>query len=307
MYHGNSIDDSVLQHEIRSDVSLVSNLVAHQFPQWADAAVREVESSGTDNAIFRLGDDLAVRLPRIPDAVDSLRRELHWLPWLSRYLPIPVPEPAGRGTPTEEFPYDWAVYRWIPGADLARTVDVDLDQVAVELAEWIAQLQRLETSGAPISRRAQPINPESEAVPVAIEELSADGLITDAASAAAVWEDAIKSPGWKSPPVWIHGDLHQGNMITADGKLAAVIDFGLIGIGDPACDMLPAWTLLSERTREIFRARIDVDDATWLRGRGWGMRFGLGALHVYRQSNPVFAGVGRHAIAEAIHDIQTRS
>lgn len=158
-----------------------------------------------------------------------------------------------------------------------------------------------------MSRRAKPIDPESKAVNVAIEELSADGLIADAASAYEVWEVAVKSPDWNSPPVWIHGDLHQGNMITANRNLAAVIDFGLIGIGDPACDMLPAWTLLSERTRALFRARLDVDDATWRRGRGWGLRFGLGALHVYRHNNRMFARIGRHAIAAAIDDIQTRS
>ena len=284
-------------------------LVANRFPQWAHLPLIRVPSAGTDNAMYRLGADLVVRLPRMAAAAARIGIEQKWLPRLAPYLPVAVPELVATAAPADGFPYPWSVYRWLDGADLAAgpSADLaagpgaDLADAAVRLGRFVAVLRRLGTAGAPPSSRGGPVGAHDAQVRARIAALAADGTV-DAGAATATWRTACAAAPWTGAPVWLHGDLHPANLLARGGRLAAVIDFGVLGTGDPACDMLPAWTLLTAASRELFRAAADVDDATWLRGRGWGLHLGLGAVHVYRRTNPVLAATGRHAIVEAVAD-----
>ncbi|MFD0742460.1 aminoglycoside phosphotransferase family protein [Phytohabitans flavus] len=285
-----------------SQVDLVSRLVARQFPQWADLPVHEIPTVGTDHLIYRLGDELVVRLPALPRAAPMMAREREWLPRLAPRLPLDVPVPLGAGVPDAEFPYPWSVYRWLHGETLANRPDLDLRDVAVRLGRFVAALQRINTAGAPRSPRAVPVAPGDVEVNESIKRLAAVG-IADPERATAIWEDALAAPPWAGPPVWLHGDLMPANLVARQGRLAAVIDFGLVGTGDPATDLLPAWALLSARTRDVFRTVVGVDDATWRRGRGWALRAGLGAVRTYRYTNPALAAAGRHSLAEVLASI----
>ncbi|MFC0533258.1 aminoglycoside phosphotransferase family protein [Phytohabitans kaempferiae] len=285
--------------------ALVARMVARQFPRWAGLPVTAVHSSGTDNTLFRLGTDMVVRLPAMPRAVPMLRREWEWLPRLAAHLPLPVPLPLGAGVPDGDFPYPWSVYGWIDGDTVADSPDLDLDGVAVRLGRFVAALQRIDTTGGPRSLRAQPLGPHDDEVRDAIDRLAAGGLV-DPERAAAVWRDALAAPPWDGAPVWLHGDLIPANLLVRQGRLSAVIDFGLTGLGDPATDLQPAWAVLTEGSRDLFRAQLGVDEATWRRGRGWALRAGLGAVRTYRYTNPVLAAAGRHSLAQVMADFEVR-
>lgn len=294
---------TVRPDEFSVDGELVGRLVAEQFPQWANLPVTKVDSAGTDNAMYRLGNDLVARLPRIPGVAEDVGKEQRWLPQLAPLLPVAIPVPLGRGVPGEGYPYAWSVYRWIDGVNAVDEPIADLSVAAVELGRFVVALRRFGAADGPPSFRGGPVGTRDSGVRAAIRNLGADGTV-DADVATAAWEAALAAPLWDGPPVWVHADLHPGNLLTRQGRLAAVIDFGGLGVGDPACDLLPAWTLLTAETRGPFRAAAEVDDATWARGRGWGLYFGLGAVNAYRATNPVLAGIGRHAMGEAIADYQ---
>jgi aminoglycoside phosphotransferase (APT) family kinase protein len=287
--------------EVDIDGPLVHRLIAKQFPRWADLPIARVRSAGTDNALYRLGADMTVRLPRIPSAAEDVDKEQRWLPRLSLLLPVAIPIPLGRGTPDEGFPYPWSVYRWLDGHNAVDEPIVDLADAATRLGRFVAALRRFDATDGPPSFRGGPVSARDDDVRAAIRDLGADGTV-NADVATAAWQTAVAAPAWDGAPVWVHADLHPGNLLARQGRLAAVIDFGGLGVGDPACDMLPAWTLLTARTRDLFRAEADVDDATWTRGRGWGLYFGVGAVHVYRVTNPVLAAIGHHAMTEAVAD-----
>lgn len=292
--------------EVETDVSLVGRLLAAQFPQWADLPIEPVPSAGTDNALYRLGDDMAVRLPRIHWAVGQVEKECQWLPKLAPHLPLAIPVPLAKGTPAEGYPWDWSVYRWLEGENATLDRIADPTQAATDLARFVAALQRIDPTGGP------PSGPHNffRGVPLAMRDApTRDALAslrgtmdTDAATAA--WEAALRAPVWHGPPVWVHGDLQSGNLLAVQGRLSAVIDFGGLGVGDPACDLIVAWNLFSAETRAVFRATLSVDEATWARGRGWALSVGLIALPYYRDTNPVLADIARHAIEEVLADHQ---
>ncbi|MFE2143749.1 aminoglycoside phosphotransferase family protein [Streptomyces sp. NPDC059456] len=290
--------------EVDIDESLVERLVAAQFPQWAGLPVRKVRSAGTDHAMYRLGEDRSVRLPRMRDAAGQVGAEQRWLPHLAPHLPLDVPVPLGLGAPGEGYGFDWSVYRWLDGENLydRPLLEGGLHDAAAGLGHFLAALHRVGTAGAPRSFRGGPVDTADDEVRAAIRDLGADGT-HDAEAATAAWEAAVRAPQWQGAPVWLHGDLLPGNLLGRRGRLTAVIDFGLVGVGDPACDVMAAWTLLTAETREAFRVAAGVDDATWARGRGWALRFGLTAEHHHRGGrNPVLAAVGHRAAAEAIAD-----
>ncbi|MFB6809179.1 aminoglycoside phosphotransferase family protein [Streptomyces sp. NPDC056387] len=290
--------------EVDIDGPLVARLVAEQFPQWAGLPVRKVRSAGTDHAMYRLGDEMSVRLPRMPGAADQVDLEQRWLPHLAPHLPLAVPVPLGRGVPGEGYPFPWSVYRWLDGANLFDEPVTEPHDAAAGLGRFVAALRSIDTAGAPRSFRGGPVGTADAGVRAAIRDLGADGT-HDAGAATAAWEAALRVPQWDGPPVWLHGDLLPGNLLARRGRLSAVIDFGCVGVGDPACDTMAAWTLLSADTRKVFREAAGVDEATWARGRGWALRFGLTAEHYYRGGrNPVLARVGHRAAAEAIADHQ---
>jgi aminoglycoside phosphotransferase (APT) family kinase protein len=252
---------------------LVSRLVATQFPQWADLPVRPVDADGWDNATFRLGEHMSVRLPSAQAYVEGVDKEHHWLPILARQLPLPIPEPLAKGKPGGGFPRPWSVYRWIDGQTAESGQIADLCQFAGDLAGFLAALYKVDPSGGPLPgthnffRGGSPAYYEAE-TRAALAALR--GHI-DTDLAAEVW-DAALAARWDGPPVWFHGDAQPGNLLLdASGRLSAVIDFGTSGIGDPACDTTIAWTFLSGDSQRVFKERLPVDDATWTRGRGWAI------------------------------------
>ncbi|MFE0376953.1 aminoglycoside phosphotransferase family protein [Streptomyces inhibens] len=287
--------------EVDIDASLVGRLVAAQFPQWADLPVTKVRSAGTDNAMYRLGDDMAVRLPLTPGAAQGVDKEQRWLPRLAPLLPLAVPMPLGKGVPGEGYDLPWSVYRWLDGQNAFDEPLTDLRAAAVELGRFVVALRQVDAAAGPPSFRGGPLRTRDDDVRVAIRDLDAGGTL-DGEAATAAWDAALRLPAWHGAPVWVHSDLLPGNLLARDGRLSAVIDFGGLGVGDPACDMMAAWTVLSAETRDLFRAASGADDATWARGRGWALCFGLTALHYYRVTNPVLADVGRRAVQEALAD-----
>lgn len=289
--------------DIDIGLPLVSRLIAEQFPRWAGLPLTEVRSAGTDNAIYRLGGDMAVRLPRRAAAAADVVKEQRWLPRLASRLPLTVPEPLASGVPAAGFPFPWLVCRWLDGENAADTPGVDLAAAAVQLGRFVAALQRIGTSGGPPARRGQPVSVLDDRVRREVRDLGADGTV-DPALAAAAWQAALAAPAWGRPPVWVHADLYPVNLLARHGRLAAVIDFGALGTGDPAIDMLPAWAWLTAETRGLFRAEVGADDATWARGRGWGLGLGLGAVHFYRVTNPVLAAIGQRVFTEVLADYQ---
>ncbi|MGN9806229.1 aminoglycoside phosphotransferase family protein [Micromonospora sp. L32] len=284
--------------EVPTDAGRVRRLLAAQFPRWADRPVEAVPSAGTNNAIYRLGDDLVVRLPRIADAVEQVEFEYDWLPRLAPHVPVRVPEPVALGKPGDGYPWPWAVNRWIDGAT-ATEADGGLAGLAAELGGFVSALRRVDATGARPGYRSGPLRTRDAYVRQ--WTAAARGLVdTDAVLAA--WEQALAVPEWHGPPVWTHGDLLSGNLLVEGGRLSGVIDFGAAGAGDPACDALPAWVLFSAETREVFRTAAGFDDGTWARGRGWALPF-VSALTYYRETNPVMAALGRRAVEAVLADL----
>jgi aminoglycoside phosphotransferase (APT) family kinase protein len=254
------------------DVLLARRLIDSQFPQWADLPIAAVEFDGWDNRTFRLGPELTVRLPTGDWYAQQVDKEQRWLPVLARQLPLPIPTPVGRGEPDSGFPYPWSVYRWIDGELAAKAHIADLPGFATTLAAFLNALARVDATGGPgpgqhnFYRGGPLATYEDEA----LDAIDALGDEIPADSVKRVWDDAM-STAWDREPVWFHGDVATGNLLVHDGRLAAVLDFGTSGIGDPACDTVIAWTFFSGASRDRFRAELDVDPDTWSRGRGWGL------------------------------------
>lgn len=294
--------------EVVIDEALVARLVADQFPQWADRPVAPVPRSGVDNATFRLGDDMLVRMPRFDRWVGQVTREQHWLPRLAPHLPLAVPTPLAQGEPGAGYGFPWSVYDWLPG-DNAEPENID-DPVraAVDLAGFLLALQAVDPrSGPPPEasngfRGAALDDPRDSPVIEwrirgRIEAL--DGLV-DTGALTEVYEAALATPAWAGEPVWIHGDPAPTNLLATAGRLSAVIDFGTLAVGDPACDLIAAWTFCDAGSRDLFRSELGVDDATWARGRGWGLS---GILPSPADlADPVTAGPARLRIEEIIAD-----
>jgi aminoglycoside phosphotransferase (APT) family kinase protein len=287
--------------EVLTDVPLVRRLLAEQFPDWAELSLERVPSSGTDNALYRLGDDMVVRLPRIQWAVSGLQRELEWLPKLAPLLPVRAPVPLAEGRASEGSPWRWAVYEWLPGENPPVGGGGNSAALARDLAGLLGAFQRIDIAG-PSSRRGLPLVSQDEWTRAALFELR--GTI-DTAAATAAWEEALSTPVWSRPPVWLHGDLFPGNLLVERGRLSAVVDFALVGMGDPACDLIAAWSLFPQATRAVFRLELAVDDATWARGRGWALSVALVALPYYRVTNPGFAAVAQHVLREVLAELES--
>jgi aminoglycoside phosphotransferase (APT) family kinase protein len=286
--------------EVRIDVALVRRLVAAQFPQWAGLPIEPAGAAGFDHAIFRLGTDLAVRLPRRQFGADHLEREYRWLPVVGPRLPLAVPVLIGKGEPGEGYPWPWLVCYWLPGEIAALAPVADPEQAAVTLARFVAALRVLDPAGAPHSDlRSGPLAAHDDVIRAAAGDLR--GRL-DPAPALAVWQESLAAPPWTGKPVWLHGDLHAANLLVSHGELTAVIDFGLVGLGDPACDLMAAWTCLGlPASRRIFRQALTADDATWSRARGWALHLGLRTA-AWSEGNPVLAAIGRSTIAAVVAD-----
>lgn len=254
------------------DEALVRRLVAAQFPEWEALSLRQLLPGGWDNKSFRLGDSMLVRLPSAVEYASQPEKEARWLPRLAPHLPLAIPKPLAFGAPGEGYPWNWSVYRWLEGKAAAEAGIDDLRAFSFSLAEFLRALQQIDTTdgptpGAPNFYRGAPLAVYDKEVRLALKVLPDT---VDAAACAAVWEAALASV-WEGAPVWVHGDISAGNLLMQEGRLSAVIDFGQLAVGDPACDLAIAWTLCDAESREIFRAALPFDAGTWARGRGWAL------------------------------------
>ncbi len=286
------------------DATLVRRLLARQHPSYAALPVERVQSTGTDNAIYRLGPEFAARLPRRATAAGQLAREAHWLPRLAPLLPLPIPAPLALGERGEGYPFAWGVYRWVEGEPAAAGRIANMDAAADALADFVAALQGVDARDAPRpdaanAFRGTPLAPRDRATRAAIGQMVGD---IDTVAATAAWESALAAPVHDGPPAWLHGDVSPFNLLARDGAIAAVIDFGCMAAGDPACDLQVAWNLLTPAARARFRQRLAVDDAAWARGRGWALSVALIQLPYYRDTNPGLAANARETIAAVLAD-----
>lgn len=288
-------------HENEFDINepLVRNLLNQQFPEFADLKINQVKHAGTDNAIFRLGDDKCIRLPRIDYAALQIEKELKWLPKLVTHLPLAIPNPLVSGKPCKDFPYPWYIYNWIQGGDLYDTKPQNLIEIASDLAKFIKSLHKISADGAPVARRGLPLATKNDEVRKAILDLKD---MVDPDIITSIWEECSNTPNWDKPAIWLHGDLLPSNLLIQNGKLNSVIDFGLMGIGDPACDLIPAWSLFDADSREVFRKELQIDDDTWIRGKGWALAIALIIIPYYLHTNPVLISVAKKIIGELIGD-----
>jgi aminoglycoside phosphotransferase (APT) family kinase protein len=287
--------------EVATDTALVRRLLAGQFPQWSDRPIERVVSYGTDHDIYRLGADLAARLPRIGWATGQAAKEAKWLPRLAPHLPLALPVPVAMGHPADGYPFDWSVCTWLPGENANGTIS-DLDLAAADLAAFVIALRKIDTTGAdprPPHGRGGPLADSDDQVRQSIAQL---GDRIDAEAALRSWQQSVNAPAWDGPQVWVHGDLLPGNLLIVEGRLSAVIDFGGLNIGDPACDLQPAWNVFTGDSRARFRAELDVDDASWLRGRGWALSQAVSALPYYWDTNPGIVRQASHALAQVLAD-----
>jgi aminoglycoside phosphotransferase (APT) family kinase protein len=266
------VDPSFADGRAGIDAALVCRLIAAQFPRWSGLPVRPVEVDGWDNRTYRLGTDMTVRLPTAAGYVPAVVKENEWLPRLAPGLPVAVPEVLAVGRPGEGYPFPWSVRGWLPGETADRARIDDLASFAVSVAEFIRALQRCDTAGGPLAgehsfyRGASPAHYDQDTRRY-LAQLAGH---VDTARAAAVWAAALAADR-TGRPVWFHGDIAAGNLLVADGKLAAVIDFGTSGVGDPACDLVIAWTMLAGESRRAFRAAVGPDHGTRARARGWAL------------------------------------
>lgn len=286
------------------DEALARRLLTAQFPRWAHLPLRPLHPGGSDHVIFRLGDAMSVRLPRGDWAAGQAEKELLWLPRLAPHLPLAVPAPLEVGEPAFGYPWHWSVSRWLDGRTATPGGLADPVEAAADVAAFLRALQGLALPSGGSSgllSPAVPLRDRDRTTRAAIAAVDAAGAF-DARALTAVWEAAVEAGERDGPPVWFHGDMHNGNLLTRGGQLSAVLDFGGLGVGDPACDLVIAWTLLDAGPRAVFRAALGADDAAWARGRGWALTTALSAYTAYAATNPLVARNTTRQITEALAD-----
>jgi aminoglycoside phosphotransferase (APT) family kinase protein len=288
--------------EVTIDSDLVRRLVAEQVPHLGDLPLTEFPSTGTVNAIYLLGDELCVRLPRVQRWASCLEQECTWLPRLAPGLTLRVPQPVVMASPTSYYPFSWAIFRWIDGQTYAPDRVDDERQAAVDLAQFVSEL------------RGKELPPIDDAMPRAgrppLAEQDADvrswiaqcGNLIDGPAVTAAWEDALQSKAWDGAYTWIHSDLVPPNLLVRDGRLCAVIDFGATGLGDPATDLGPAWSVFGQVGRSVYRSLVGADDDAWRRGRGTAISQAVALVPYYVVTNPALSALGRRMLGEILAD-----
>lgn len=265
-----------MNQHIDFSINLVKKLIREQFPEWAHLEIKPVEISGHDNRMFRLGNDFIIRLPSAYMYEDKVFKEQKWLPQLAPYLSVKIPQPVALGKPTSDYPWHWSVYTWLDGqsANSLDFSDTQLCIIADELAQCIKELHVIPLAdqsllpGEHNFYRGGHLSVYDNQTQGAIQVLQ-DNL-ENIEALKKCWQKSLQSQ-WNTEPVWIHGDMSAGNFLIKNGHLYALIDFGGMGIGDPACDLVIAWTFFKNKSREIFKQSVGLDQDTWNRAKGWAL------------------------------------
>lgn len=279
--------------EVALNLPQVEALVARQAPRRSGVEVTAL-AHGWDNFLFRLGDDWLARFPRRQAAVALLHNEVRWLPGLAPRLPLQIPVPTLVGEPGEGYPWPWTIVPWIDGVPLAAGPDLDPARAAADLGTFLRALHRVAPEDAPPNPfRGVALQERDQAVRTRLGTLEA---VIDGEAATACWEDALQARRHEGPPVWLHGDLHPGNLIVADDRISGVVDFGDITSGDPATDLSALWTVLDGRHLDRFREGYgEIDQPCTRRARGWALSLGLAYL-ASSSDNPTMAAIGRRTV-----------
>ena len=298
-----AVADVLHENEVPVDDIVVRRLLGEQFPEWATLSLERVATPGSDHVLYRLGRDLVVRLPRKEGVESQIDKERTWLPRLAPLVSCALPAPVARGGPSRMYPFSWSVYTWIDGENPPEGMPGP--ELARDLARFVSALQSVDLPRGPALDsenfgRGQPLARRDAATRAAIAQL--EGAV-DGRAVTAAWEHALAATVWEGRPVWLHGDLTTENILVREGRLAAVVDFGCLGVGDPACDLMVAWSLMTPQDRQVFRDEVGVDDETWARGRGWALSTALIALPYYAATHPPRAANARYRIAEVLRDL----
>lgn len=290
------------ENEISIRPETVRHLIESQYSEYADLPLTYVPSSGTVNAIWRLGDDLCVRLPRVAAWSADILREWRWIPHLARHLPLRVPEPLALGSPDDLYPFDWAVYRWIPGESCAKAALHDEAESARILANFVNTLHAVPVpdDAPPAGRR-----PLRQLDALTYDAIMQAGTSIDEPKALAAWVQCREAPVWDGRRSWIHADLLPMNLLVEGGRIAAVIDFGSAGAGDPAFDLIPAWTVFGPEGRAAYREAAKADPGDWERARGYALHQAALIIPYYRHTFPAFAEMARKTVAQVLLDFES--
>lgn len=289
--------------KINIDISLVRKLIATQFPEWVDLPIIPVEFSGWDNRTFHLGDHMIIRLPSEECYAEQVVKEMYWLPKLALHLPLSIPAPLAIGNPGEGYPWNWSIYKWLDGETASMAFITDMNEFAKSLAAFLTALQKIDSKGGPVAGKHNFYrggllsiydNETRQAIDILRDQIDVDTVI-------AIWSEAMATT-WQLPPVWVHGDVAEGNLLVDKGKLCAVIDFGCLGIGDPACDLVITWTFFKGEARAIFREAVLLDNATWARARGWALWKALFVCAGLSGADPQQVGKSWSILREVIAD-----
>jgi aminoglycoside phosphotransferase (APT) family kinase protein len=289
---------SLHDYEFRIDDELVSDLIANQMPEWSRLPLRRLDTAGTVNVAYRLGDDKLVRLPRIVAFRNGPLRESRWLTRFAPVVPLQVPDYLALGTPTDDYPSPWSVLGWIDGENATPAALSDLNHAAEQLGQFVLAMRAVDTEGAPDGNyRGKGLAGKDVDARRSLVQLPDD---IDQAGVLAVWESCLAAPEWDGPPTWFHSDLHSGNLLARDGELIAVIDFEGCSIGDPSSDLIAAWWLFDESARDAFLRTIDPDDASLRRGMGWALFMCIAGISYYEHTNPGFVAMARNALTQIL-------
>lgn len=268
--------------ELEINTEMVRKLLSTYACKWAELPIEEINSTGTDNALFMLGNDCVLRMPKRESAAILLEKELTWLPVLQG-LPLAVPELLLHGKSKQDFGFEFGIFNWIPGQVASRDQITDLKQATLNLAGFLTALQDVNTDHAPRAGQ-QNNNRGIDLVELTRKVYSSINVLADeidVTKACELWERACSVP-IAERSVWIHGDLKADNMIAVDGALAGVIDWGLSAVGDAAVDFAVVWTWVAPNNRELFRRKCQIDENDWQRAKGWALYCAVIALSYYR-------------------------
>ena len=282
------------ENELNVSEELVRSLLVEQCPEWAKLPLQRIQSSGTDNALYRLGKELVVRLPRIDWAVNSIQKEYSWAPKIAKQLSTSISTPIFCGKQNTNFPWPWLVIKWNDGENPEFEQENEYNDLAVDLAQFLNEFHSIKLKNGPLSRRGVHLVNVNERtstdLPLLKDEINVDYYL-------GLWKELSSLPEWAGAPVWVHGDFLLGNILVKNNHLSAVIDFSDVGIGDPACDLVIAWSLLNKNSRERFKDYLkNIDENTWQRGRGWALSIAAIMLPYYKDTNPVYAKLARRML-----------